>query len=189
LALLAIVAALAAATPNTSDEVFRAFRTFCAQTNGDVGASVSAASKAGWTALPEEARRKLAAGTDEPKTCQARIKQTPEGSMILGVDRSTRTIRGGKLVSNHCQVTSTLGEYSALVKLAGAWARVPPEQWPDPAKGTTFVFANENGRHKALSQAEIDAATAPIVRSRRITQLSIYNLSRRPSLRLDVPAQ
>ena len=184
-----MIAILATATPTAADETFQAFKDFCVRTNGDPTASVSAAAKAGWTAVPEEARRQLGAGADDPRTYQARIKRKPDGFIVLGVDRSTTTIRGGSYVSNHCQVTATPGDYFAILKLAGSWAAVPPDQGVDPAKETMFIFANENGRHRALSKAEINAATAPIVRSRRVTQFSVYNLSRGPSLRLDVPAQ
>jgi hypothetical protein len=188
-ALLAILAALATATPTVSDEAFQSFKALCAQTGGDVAASVAAADKAGWDAVPEQARQRLATGVDDPKTLQARLKRMTDGYMILSVDRSSRPIGGETLTSNHCQLNIAAGDYPALVALSEAWAAVPAMQGPDPAKGATFVFADEKGRHGPLSRAEIDGASAKVVRSRRITQFTIYNLSRGVSLRLDIPVR
>ena len=109
--------------------------------------------------------------------------------MVLAADQSSRPIHEAVLTSNHCQVSFTPGDYPTVLALAKAWAAVPAGQSPDPAKGTVFVFAVDNGRHSVLTKAELENATVRFVRSRRVTTFTVYNLSRGPSLRLDIPVR
>ncbi len=188
MALLAIMAALATAEPNASELGFRAFETMCVATGGDPATSISAADKAGWAAIPEDARQRFGAGVDDPSTFQARISRTDGGFMVLGVDRSSRNIRGDVLVANHCQLSFTPGDYAVVVSLAKDWAAVPPVQGVPPT-GTEFVFADDHGHHTALTGTELESATGGVMTRRRITQLTVFNLSRGPSLRLDIPVR
>lgn len=132
----------------------------------------------------------MASGADNPETVETRsLEKDGNLVLILVADRTTRPIRGETLSINNCQVGMPGADYSTVLSLVKAWAAVPETTGPDPAKGRLFVFADDAGQHTALTDAEIDAATAADVRARRVTQVFVYNHSRGPTIRVGVPVQ
>jgi len=77
--------------------------------------------------------------------------------------------------------------YGSILPQGAKWAAAPPLS--QEVRGTIFVFSDVGGRHGPVSSAELDKATPDLVRTKRITQFDVHNLSRGSALEVVVPVR
>lgn len=149
-ATLVAAAAPALAAPDSAQS-FAAFTKVCGDTHADYPAVLAAADGDGW------------------KTTQVKADPFPGATVAESLSRDTSAggsaltlyaWRGAKgaIQLSECKVRIGKGKFADAQAAAQAWLGFAPQT--ATAKKATFLFTDEGGAHKALTQADQDAAAA-----------------------------
>jgi hypothetical protein len=160
-AALALALALTAAAAQGAP-LFESYQSFCVKAAGDPAASITAASAAGWTPIPQAILQQLSGALAIDKT-DGLMHSDGSGMNFMFVGLKKMPVGGLTVDVRFCAIATTSpvasGELSAPL---ASWAAVPA----NPAFGKNgqigYVFLDEDGVHKPVANPGDDTAKAMV---------------------------